>query len=97
LNWFRQLFSGLLKKDTDSAQIGQNRGTGEFIDNMDWWFWNGRALPGLLSREQFERLRGLALTEQENRELARLELPRITGITADYRDMIFIDLTRELP
>jgi hypothetical protein len=43
----------------------KNRGTGEFVDNIHWWFWNGQNYPGLLSREVFSELMAECLTSGE--------------------------------
>ncbi len=46
--------------------------SGRFIDNIDWWFWDGPSWPGLLTRESFHSLRTDALTAAEDSELSRL-------------------------
>jgi hypothetical protein len=43
------------------------KGTGRFIDNIRWWFWDDPSFPGLISRDKFEELRRMALSESENR------------------------------
>ena len=51
---------------------GKNRGTGEFIDNIRWWFWNGAAFPGLISREQFSRIADRSLDPVERTKFSRM-------------------------
>lgn len=50
----------------------KNRNTGEFIDNLHWWFWNGPNFPGLISRESFSIAADRALTAEDRTKLRRL-------------------------
>jgi hypothetical protein len=45
-------------------------GSGRIIDNIHWWFWDDAAYPGLITREKFDELQRLALTEAEQRKLS---------------------------
>ena len=59
-------------RKTQGSAIGQSRGKGEFIDNINWWFWNGKKYPGLLTRDQFSMIANEFLTDEERIELSRL-------------------------
>ena len=50
----------------------KNRGSLEFIDNINWWFWNGRTYPGLVTRETFSQVATDALGSKDKAELIRL-------------------------
>ena len=47
----------------------KNRNTGEFIDNINWWFWNGQLKPGLISRDNFGKIADLSLTAEKRSDL----------------------------
>jgi hypothetical protein len=49
-------------------------GTGDFIVNIDWWFWDDPASPGLISIDRFAELRELALAPNEHKRLSGLLL-----------------------
>ncbi len=59
-------------KRSEERKLDQNRGTGEFIENTDWWFWNGNSFPGLLTIDQFSNARDQSLALAERSELSRL-------------------------
>ncbi len=40
-------------------------GSGLFIENIDWIFWDDDATPGLVSRDKFSTIMKLALSEKE--------------------------------
>ena|SRR5271166_613609 len=47
-------------------------GTGKLIVNLDWWFWDDPASPGLVSIDRFAALRELALAPNEHKRLSTL-------------------------
>jgi hypothetical protein len=51
-------------------------GTGEFIDNIHWWFWDDAVTPGLLSRDAFSEVRSAALPTED---AARLSTALVSG------------------
>jgi hypothetical protein len=57
-------------------------GSGRIIENIHWWFWDDRAYPGLITREKFDDLQQLALSEAEQRKLSSA-LTR-SGIVSRY-------------
>jgi len=45
-------------------------GSGRIIENTHWWFWDDRSHPGLITREKFNELQRLALSEPERSKLS---------------------------
>lgn len=62
IDWFKK------KPRTEPKIPGPTR-TGRFIRYFDWWFWDGRDFPGLVTDDNFEKLVEQSLLEQEIREL----------------------------
>jgi hypothetical protein len=50
----------------------RNRNTGEFIDNINWWFWNGSKFPGLLSRDTFSVAADRSMSSEDRAKFRRL-------------------------
>jgi hypothetical protein len=47
------------------------KGTGEFIENDDWWLWDDATTPGLMTVDAFEKARENALSADEHSWLRR--------------------------
>jgi hypothetical protein len=46
-------------------------GSGEFIDNIRWWFWDDKQTPGMLTRNGFDETMQQALSEDEHSWMLR--------------------------
>jgi hypothetical protein len=70
-------------------------GSGRIIENIHLWFWDDRAYPGLITREKFDELQRLALSEAEQRKLSSALAGR--GIVSRYvRESYFAKINEYL-
>jgi hypothetical protein len=79
---------GILSFLTRKKDVAHPTGSGEFMENISWWFWDNPQTPGLLTFDAFSELLDQALSTDE-RSWMRLEaLSRIKRNTPPSRATI---------
>ena len=73
------------RKEKSHPKMPGPGGSGNIIDNIEFWFWDDAVAPGLIDRDRFDELSKKALTASEHANYIRTLLSSQIASTSEYR------------